>query len=341
MQGHSSNFKPPVIPAAFFSTVLGLAGLGNAWRAAHQAWQASALVGEVLMALAAIIWAVLLSLFILKWLFARREARNEAEHPVQGCFIALVGIATMMIALAALPHSRAAAQSLFGIGAAFTLAFEIWRTGVLWQGGREHAATTPVLYLPTVAGGFVTATVVSALGYPDFGQLAFGAAVFAWLGIKAALLQRLYTTTLSPELRPTLGIQLAPPTVGAVAYLNVNGGTPDLLAHALMGYGLLQALLLLRLLPWIMQQPFAMSYWGFTFGITALATAPISLVAHGDTGAIALLAPYLFAAANIAVGLIVLGTLRLMAQGRLLPPAAQAVPPLMENTRIMLSESIR
>jgi tellurite resistance protein len=48
--------------------------------------------------------------------------------------------------------------------------------------------------------------------------------------------------------------------VGAVAYLGVNGGVPDLVAHALVGYGLLQALLLLRLLPWIMEQPFAVSY---------------------------------------------------------------------------------
>jgi len=48
--------------------------------------------------------------------------------------------------------------------------------------------------------------------------------------------------------------------------------------------------LLLRLLPWIMQQPFAASYWGFTFGITALATAPIRMVDHDAKGAIAHLA---------------------------------------------------
>jgi tellurite resistance protein len=123
---------------------------------------------------------------------------------------------------------------------------------------------------------------------------------------------------------PTLGIQLAPPTVGAVAYLGINGGVPDPVAHALVGYGLLQALLLLRLLPWIMEQPFAVSYWGFTFGATALAIAPIRMVGHGDTGAIAHLAPYLFAGANIAVGLIALGTLRLIAQRRLLQQPAPA-----------------
>ncbi len=319
--------KPPVVPAAFFGIVLGLAGLGNAWRAAHQVWQLPAIIGEALMALAAMVWALLLLFFILKWIFARADARGEAFHPVQCCFIGLVGVATMLIALAALPHSRLTADILFAIGAAFTLGFALWRTGVLWQGEREHTATTPVLYLPTVAGGFVTAIVASALGYPDWGQLAFGVALFSWLAIESILLHRLYTvTTLHSALRPTLGIQLAPPTVGAVAYLSVNGGVPDLAAHALVGYGLMQALLLLRLLPWIMQQPFAASYWGFTFGITALATAPIRMVGHGDTGAIAHLAPILFVGANIAVGLIALATLRLIIQRRLLPPAAPAVP---------------
>ena len=91
-----------------------------------------------------------------------------------------------------------------------------------------------------------------------------------------------------------------------------------------MGYGLLQALRLLRLLPWSMEQPFAASYWGFAFG----ATAPIRMAGHGDTGAIAQLAPYLFAGANIAVGLIALGTLRLIVQRRLLSPAAPAAAKL-------------
>jgi tellurite resistance protein len=74
------------------------------------------------------------------------------------------------------------------------------------------------------------------------------------------------------------------------------------------------------------QQPFAASYWGFTFGATALATPPIRMVGHGDTGAIAHLAPVLFVGANIAVGLIALATLRLIVQRRLLPPAAPAAP---------------
>jgi tellurite resistance protein len=269
----------------------------------------------MLMLVASAVWAVLIIGYGAKWLVARNEARLELEHPVQCCFVGLIGVSTSLIALAAFPYAAAVAEILFVGGALFTLAFALWRTGLLWHGERDPSMTTPVLYLPLVAGAFVTATVAAALGYSDWGQLAFGAGLFSWLAIESVLLHRLYTgASLPAALRPALGIQLAPPTVGAVAYLSVSGGTPDILAHALVGYGLLQALLLVRMLPWIMEQPFAPSYWAFTFGATALATAPLRMIEHGEDGAVASLAPYLFTAANLTVGVIAIGTLRLLAR---------------------------
>ena len=303
----------PIVPASYFGVVLGLAGLGSAWRAAHRVWSLPAFMGETLMLVGALVWAALVVLYVAKWLFARSEAVAELEHPVQCCFVGLIGVSTSLISLASQPYSSALAGPLLAAGALFTLAFALWRTGLLWRGERDPGTTTPVLYLPLVAGAFVTATAAAGLGYPDWGQLAFGAGLFSWLAIESVLLHRLYTAApLPPALRPTLGIQLAPPTVGAVAYLSVSAGPPDLLAHALIGYGLLQALLLLRMLPWILQQPFAPSYWAFTFGATSLATAPLRLIEHGAAGAVASLAPYLFAAANLTVALITFGTLRIL-----------------------------
>jgi hypothetical protein len=50
------------------------------------------------------------------------------------------------------------------------------------------------------------------------------------------------------------------PAVGAVAYLTVGGGAPDIVAYALIGYALLQGLLLLRTLSCVREEPFAPSY---------------------------------------------------------------------------------
>jgi tellurite resistance protein len=148
----------------------------------------------------------------LKWIVASDEARSEAEHVVQCCFIGLVGVANLLIAQGMLPYSRLLAIVLFTLGAIFVLGFALWRTGLLWRGERDVAATTPVLYLPSVAGNFVTGATAAVLGAPDWGQLAFGAALFSCFAIESVLLHRLYTgPVLPPALRPTLGIQLAPP----------------------------------------------------------------------------------------------------------------------------------
>jgi len=318
----------PMIPASFFGIVLGTAGIATDWRIAHAIWGLPAIIGDLLFGAAALIWAIVVLLYAIKWVIALEQARAEAEHAIQCCFIGLGGVATLLVAQAALHYSRALALPLFWLGALFTLGFALWRTGRLWRGGRELGATTPVLYLPTVAGGFVAGNTAAQLGWPEWGQLAFGAALFSWLAIESVLLYRLYSAPpMPPALRPTLGIQLAPPAVGASAYLAVGPGQVDVFANALIGYALLQALLLLRLWRWIGEQPFTPSYWAFTFGATSLAGAVLRLSEQPHGGALAVLAPPVFIAANLLLVFVTIGTLRLAVRGELLgskptPPSA-------------------
>ena len=42
----------PIVPASFFGIVLGFAGLGSAWRAAHRVWQLPSMIGEALLVVA-------------------------------------------------------------------------------------------------------------------------------------------------------------------------------------------------------------------------------------------------------------------------------------------------
>lgn len=314
-------------PASFFGMVLGLAGLGGSWRAAAQAWSLPALVAEAIYGLAGVVWAVLVVFYAIKAIVAPERVAAEAAHPVQCCFIGLAGVATMLLASGLQPYAPMGAAILFGLGFLFTLSFAVWRTGALWQGERDPGATTAVLYLPTVAGSFVSATVVAALGHPEWGQLAFGAGLFSWLAMESVLLHRLLTGPSTPvALRPTLGVQLAPAPVGAVAYLAVGGGAPDIFAHALIGYGLLQMLVLARLAPWIAQAGAVPGLWAFSFGVTAIATAPLRLVAHGEDGAMTVLAPALFLIANAIVSGLAGLTMALLVRGRLFPSLAPMSP---------------
>jgi len=317
------NPRNLVIPASFFGMVLGMVGLGNAWRVAVKLWNMPTWIGEAVMLLAVIVWALLTLLYAAKWIWHREDAVAELNHPIQCCFIGLLFVSTALVALAVIPYSRPAAIDLFIIGAIGTVAFSVWRHGGLWRGSRDSAATTPVLYLPTVAGNFVLAIVAGSLGWSQWGQIFFGAGFFAWLALESVILHRLFVIDeLAVPLRPTLGIQLAPPAVGLVAYLSITEGDPGLFAQMLLGYALLQGLILLRLLPWIRKQKFAAGYWAFTFGASALALGAERLVGRGVTGPAAQLAPILFVVANLVIGGIAIGSIVLLTRGELLPPSS-------------------
>lgn len=313
-----SSSPPVAVPAAFFGMILGLAGLGNGWRVAARLWGVSPWIGEAVLALAALVWLVLLAFYARKWLLARAAALEELCHPVACGYIALIFVTTLLMALAAAPYSRPLALTLAGIGWAGTVVYGASVTAALWAGDREGTTPTAVIYLPTVAGNFVSAMAAGSLGFPELGMLFLGAGLLSWLAIESVLMHNLYTAGPLPHaIRPTLGIQLAPPVVCCAAYLTVNGGTPDTLAQILFGYGLLQAGVMIRLLPWFGEQGFVPGHWAFSFGVVALPLSALRMLEHGVHGPVAFLALPLFAAANVVIAYLSLRTLRLLLTGRL------------------------
>ncbi|EHH9039928.1 DUF1338 family protein [Salmonella enterica] len=114
------------------------------------------------------------------------------------------------------------------------------------------------------------------------------------------------------------GIQLAPALVACSAWLSVNGGEGDTLAKMLFGYGLLQLLFMLRLMPWYLSQPFNASFWSFSFGVSALATTGLHLGHGSESGLFHILAVPLFIFTNAIIALLLVRTFLLLVQGTLL-----------------------
>jgi tellurite resistance protein len=110
--------------------------------------------------------------------------------------------------------------------------------------------------------------------------------------------------------------------------MSLTAGPPDLVAHMLLGYGLYQALLALRLWPWIREAAFAPSYWAFSFGIMAMATMALRLLDRAPSEWLwQLLAPVLFAVANVVMALLLWHTWVLARQGNLWPTAGGVAAP--------------
>ena len=309
--------KPFPIPVSYFSIVLGLSALGLAWRYGAHAVALPALVGETLLGLATVIWLIFIVAYGVKWLRFRHQAKEELQNLIQCCFISLIPITTILIGLAALPYGFLLSVGLITLGIIGQLVFAAYRAAGLWRGIHKAEATTPIMYLPTVATNFVSGTALGYLGYSEVGMLFFGAGVFSWLSLEPAILHRLRNLEpVAPAVRPAIGIQLAPAFVGCSTYLALNGGEIDLLVKLLIGYGVLQLLFLIRLLPWLFQNGFTVSFWAFSFGLASMANVGLHLYQGTSNMILGILGLSLFWFASIIIGLLIFGTLYLIMRGR-------------------------
>jgi len=314
--GTPTTTKPFPIPTSYFSVALGTSALGLSWRYGATAHLVPSWVGESILALASATWLALIAAFAVKLITRRDALQNELRDLVMCCFLALVPVTTIEVGISAYPYAAPLGYALILIGVLGQLAFSMYRTAGLWRGTHTVAATTPVIYLPTVAANFASASGLGALGHRDWAMLFFGMGLLSWFSVEAAILGRLRTEpALDPAVRGIIGVQLAPPFVGGNAYLAANGGHVDWVFLVLTGYGVLQLLFLLRLVPWILKAGYTMSLWGFSFGLGAMAGAGMHLVAVSQLVQLGW-ALWILGTALIAV--LWLGMLMLAIRGRLL-----------------------
>ena len=303
------------IPVNYFSIALGLLSLGLAWRSAAVLLGMPGIYGELILAVGGVSWTGFFLVYIYKWVYRKESAQLELHDIIQCCFISLLPITTILMGLAFLPYASLLAAGFIAAGILGAMFFAAYRSGGLWRGTHVFEATTPVVYLPAVASSFAGASAFGALGLFDWGLLFFGAGVFSWLSLEAAVLQRLRTgMALPPPLRGVIGIQLAPPFVGCAAYLAVNGGQADLLVKCLLGYGILNFIFLVRILPWILEKGFAVSLWAFSFGLGSMAAVGVKLQAGG--GPFVSLGNILFWLGSFLIAGLFLATIRMVLQGR-------------------------
>ena len=323
LQSEQSARRGLSVPVNYFAVALGTGALGAAWRTGASKGMAPGWVGESILAFNAVVWLLLMGFLVHSVVKYRAWVCSFWEHPARTCFFSLIPATTAQVGAALYPYAETPALALVVLGGVGQLYFASHRIAGTWRGGYVPEAASPVLYLPTVATNFATATAMGFVGWRDMAMLFFGAGLISWFSIEAAILSRLRTLAPLPQgERGIIGIQMAPPFVGGNAYLAANGGTVDWFFLVLTGYGILQLFFLMRLLPWTLEGGFSMSMWGFSmsmwgfsFGMASMAASGIRLTAAGSLG---LVGPALTVAGTAFLIFLWVGTLHLVLKGRLL-----------------------
>ena len=308
------------VPVPLFAVVMGLGGLGLAWRRAHEVLGWPGAIGEALLVLAAVGFAAILTLYAVK--LARRPAavRAEFRHPIRVNFFPAISISTLLMAGGLLPYAARVAEALFLVGAAGQLALALVIINRWITHNIEIQHSNPAWFIPVV-GNILVPVFGVRLGWPELSWFFFSVGVVFWLLLFTIVLYRIiFHDQLPQKFLPTLFILMAPPTIGLAAYLQLNGGDFDAFARVLLFSGLFIALLLVTMAPLFLRLTFFVSWWAYTFPSAALAIACLAYCEHVAHPGSAVLAAVVLLAATAIIAAVAVRTTAALLAGKLFVP---------------------
>jgi tellurite resistance protein len=290
------------VPPAIFTPIMGLLGLGLAWRALGATLPAVAGLAEAFLGAVVLLFAFAALAWASKPLRRPGVLAEELRVLPGRAGVAAAVLCVLLVAVVLVPYAPGAALALAWAGMALLaglggLILRAWLTGP-----EEARVVTPVFHLVFV--GYIIAPVALV----PLGQGGVAAAIFwATLAVAALIwaesLRQIATRIPPAPLRPLLAIHLAPMSLFATVAA-LMGWSGVALGFALAGLGLLAVLV--GIARWLLAAGFTPLWGALTFPLAALAAA-VLLAVPGAPG-LWLGAALVFAATglNVAVAVRVL-----------------------------------
>ncbi|MBS0126245.1 SLAC1 anion channel family protein [Aestuariicoccus sp. KMU-90] len=261
-------------PVTFFATVMGLAGLTLALHRAELTFGWGHQASHLALAVTVADFLLIAAFFAAKAVRHPAAVRGEWHHPVKLAFFPAISISLLLIATAARPEFPEAARLVWLLGVAAQGALTL---AVIsgWIGRRpfQPMHISPAWFIPAV-GNVVVPLAGVPLGFVETSWLFFSAGLLFWIVLLTLVMNRLiFHDPLPARLYPTLAILIAPPAVGFLAWLALNGGQLDAFAHVLYGVTLVFLGLVAVQAREFARLPFALSWWALSFPVAALTVA--------------------------------------------------------------------
>jgi tellurite resistance protein len=254
---------------------MGLAGLGLSARVAAPVLpgyvRAPAYFTEPWVAAGALLFAVLLPLYVVKALRFPDAVKAEFWSPVTLGFCGALPVGMALVAGGIGPYAPAAGSALWWASFILLLAFQVFALYRFLCGGIELAQVNAG-WLIVMIGGIVLPGPGIALGLIEPARFSFGVSAAAAPILMALLFYRAVIGPPLPEpLRPSWFILLVPPSLVYANGVALYEGAYFL--ENLYFFGLALGVALLVYARAFLKWSFALSWWAFTFPLDALAYA--------------------------------------------------------------------
>ncbi len=301
--------KLAYFPISFFAMVMGLTGLTLAWEKAAHILAMNIIVAEVLLAVSACAFLVIVLVYLLKLVRYKSEAMAEFNHPIKISFFPAFSISLILMSIATLQVSAVLSEYLWLVGVSIHLLFTLYVLGQ-WLHHTKFQVnhSTPAWFIPVVGNILVPITGVEH-GYVELSWFFFSIGLIYWIVLKTLIFNRMFFHDPLPQkLLPTLFILIAPPAVGFISYVKLNGEL-DNFAHILFYAAMFLVLLLLSQLPKFARLEFFLSWWAYSFPLAASAIASMVMYQFNPTPAFYALSLALLILVSVIIGMLFIRTL--------------------------------
>ncbi|MDP1831077.1 MAG: SLAC1 anion channel family protein [Geothrix sp.] len=311
-------------PISFFSIVMGLAGLTIAFKKVEHLWHWSLPVSPVLFYLSAAIYLAVGATYLVKLARHRSHVVAEFNHPVRLSFFPTIPIGLLLLVVAAeglLPRAALLTMWALGTAAQLLLALSIlsaWMHHEKFQ--IQHS--NPAWFIPIVGNILVPVSGIP-LGFIEISWFFFSVGFLFWIVMLAILMNRFFFhSPMASKLLPTLFILIAPPAVGFIAWTRLHKGALDDTGRMLYYVALFTTLLLFFQIRQFMKVEFALPWWAYSFPTASITIASTLMLEKVGGTFFAVLTPLLLVFLSVMVLVLVIGTLRAMAQRGICLPEA-------------------
>ncbi|MEQ1888426.1 MAG: SLAC1 anion channel family protein [Alphaproteobacteria bacterium] len=265
----------PDVPVSAFAAVLGIAGLGIAWRNAAPGLGVTPVIGEVLIFAGALLFAWISAAYGMKIIRSPQAMRAEFDDLKRIPFAAAVPLSLQLFAAGAVPLDTAIATLLWVAGTVFQIILLLIILSRLMSGGHARRNLRPSIFLPA-AGLLLGPGTACQLGYSEIGWMMFSMGVLMWLMFLVMLFDRLiFEMPLDDDELPLLAITVTPPALAFVSYTELNQQMVDSFARILFYAMVFFLILTLAHALRFMRLRFSLAWWSFTFPASAAAGAAL------------------------------------------------------------------
>lgn len=260
-------------PISFFSVVMGLSGFTIVSQKIAEISAFPVFITHLLAWFTFLAFLIITGIYLTKILAKPEAVVAELKHPVKLSFFPAFSIGMILLSIVMLKVAPLLAETLWilGILAHFSLFLFIVNS---WMHHEHYQIQhiSPAWFIPAV-GNVLVPIAGMHFGYIELSWFFFSIGMIFWILLFTIFFYRiLFHDSMPSHLVPTFFILIAPPAVGFVAYVKLNGGL-DNFANILYYIGIFLTILLFSQIKRFTSLPFFLSWWAYSFPLAAMTIA--------------------------------------------------------------------